>query len=125
MEDKENVKTFMDLNVWKEGHELVMRGYVITKNFPKEEMYGLSSQLRRALISITSNIAEGFGRPSYKEKLRFYYISKGSLLETQNQLIVAKDLNYLSKEDFDKINNKLIIVHKMLNAFITKTKTFI
>ena len=119
------IKSFTDLRVWQEAHKLVLLTYKITKEFSKEELFGLVGQMRRAVVSITSNIAEGFSRQSFKEKLRFYYMALGSLTELQNQLLIAKDLNYLNQKDFDKIVEQAINVHKLLNAFITKTKKFI
>jgi len=94
----------------------------ITKKFPKEELFSLTNQIRRAAVSITSSIAEGFARQGYKEKLQFYYMALGSLTEVQNQLLIAKDLRYLNQEVFDELVKQVISVHKLLNAFIAKTK---
>jgi four helix bundle protein len=80
------------------------------------------SQLRRALISITSNIAEGFGRRSLKEKVQFYYIAAGSLTEVQNQLLIAKDLGYITTEEFKEAANLSVEVAKLLNGLISKSK---
>ncbi|MFA7253754.1 MAG: four helix bundle protein [Patescibacteria group bacterium] len=112
------ILNFTDLLVWKEGHSLVLAIYEATKSFPREEMFGLTSQIRRAVISITSNIAEGFGRKSKKEKVNFYNISSGSLTEVQNQLMIAKDLGYISCSQFDLMLNKSVGVYKMLNGLI-------
>ena len=87
MNNGNKIKSFTDLNAWKEGHKLVLMIYGITKQFPKEEIFGLTSQIRRCVVSITLNIAEGFSRQSYKEKVRFYSISLGSITELQNQLL--------------------------------------
>ena len=119
------IQKFTDLLVWQESHKLVLMIYQATKNFPKEELFGLTSQLRRAAVSITSNIAEGFSRQGYKEKLQFYYMALGSLTESQNQLLIAKDLNYLEQIEFNKIAKQSISVHKLLNGFVAKTKTFV
>jgi len=119
------IQSFTDLLVWQESHKLVLMIYQATKNFPKEELFGLTSQLRRAAVSITSNIAEGFSRQGYKEKLQFYYMALGSLTESQNQLLIAKDLNYLEQIEFNKIAKQSISVHKLLNGFVAKTKTFV
>jgi four helix bundle protein len=116
------IKSFTDLNAWKEAHKLVLIIYKITKDFPKEEMFGLASQIRRAAISITSNIAEGFSRQAYKEKVQFYFVAKSSLTELQNQLLIARDINYVTEQDFDNIANQTVIVHKLLNGLVRKSK---
>lgn len=95
----------------------------MTCKFPKEEMYGLTSQIRRAIVSFTSNIAEGFSRHSYKEKIQFYYTSLGSLTEVQNQLIISKDLGYIDGNLFQEIINKTIDLSKMMNGLIKKSQT--
>lgn len=119
------IKSFTDLNSWREGHQLVLEIYKITQNFPKEEQFGLTNQLRRAAVSITSNIAEGFSRTSYKEKIQFYATALGSLTEVQNQLLIAKDITYISKTEFGFIAEKTVIVNKLLNGLIKKSKTLI
>ena len=119
------IKSFTDLDAWKEGHKIVLEIYKITKQFPKEELFGLTNQIRRAAVSITSNIAEGFSRNSYKEKLQFYSISLGSLTEIQNQLLVAKDIGYITKEEFDVIAGQTVTVNKITNGLIKKTKFII
>jgi len=121
-EKKAKIKSFMDLDAWKEGHRLVILIYRITKQFPKEEIFGLTSQMRRAAVSITSNIAEGFSRQSYKEKSQFYSISQGSVTELQDQLLIAKDVEYLSDENFNNTFEQSIKVHKILNGLIKKSK---
>lgn len=80
-QESRKIKSFTDLTVWKEAHELVLLIYSLTKDFPKEELFGLVTQIRRAVVSITSNIAEGFSRNSYKEKAQFYAMALGSLTE--------------------------------------------
>jgi len=117
------IKSFTDLIVWQQAHQLVLSIYQITKNFPKEERYSLIDQLRRAAISITSNIAEGFSRQTYKEKCQFYFMAKGSLTELQNQLLVARDIDYISQETFKQIANQTMSVQKLLSLLITKTKS--
>lgn len=119
------IKSFTDLNAWKESHKLVILVYRITKQFPREETYSLTDQIRRAVISITSNIAEGFGRQTYKEKVQFYYQAQGSLIEVKNQLLAAKDIGYLLKNDFDKLATQANIAHQLLQGLITKSKTFV
>ena len=106
------------MNAWQEGHKLVLTVYKITKCFPKEERYALADQMRRAVVSITSNIAEGFSRQSYKEKLQFYSIALGSLTEIQNQLYIAKDIGYILPKDFLDMLEQSIKVHKITNGLI-------
>jgi len=119
------IKTFTDLKVWQEGHKLVILIYTITKSFPKKETYSLIDQMRRSATSITSNVAEGFGRRSYKEKVQFYYLSQGSLTELKNQLLIAKDVGYLKDSDYAKLKEQSNITHQLLQGLITKSKTFI
>jgi len=119
------IKSFMDLDAWKEGHTLVLDIYKITKRFPKEEIFGLISQMRRCVVSITSNIAEGFSRQSYKEKLQFYSIAQGSVTELQNQLLISKDVNYITENEFQNISEQAIKVHKIINGLIRHSKTLI
>jgi four helix bundle protein len=118
------IKNFTDLNAWREGHKLVMMIYKITKNFPQEELFGLTSQIKRASISITSNIAEGFSRLSYAEKIQFYSIAQGSNTELQNQLLIARDIRCLDKDNFDKIIQQSISVHKLINGLIKGARSF-
>jgi len=123
--EKTKIKSFTDLDAWKEGHKLVLDIYRITKEFPHEEQFGLTIQLRRAGVSFTSNIAEGFSRNSYKEKLQFYSMALGSLTEIQNQLLVAKDIGYITKEEFNQIANQTVKVNKITNGLIKKSKSII
>src|SRR3990167_11005967 len=95
---KKEIKNFYDLDAWKQAHILVVEVYRITENFPKEELYGVISQLRRAVSSITANIAEGFARYHFKDKIRFYHQARGSAAEVQSFLLLAKDLEYISLE---------------------------
>ncbi|MBI5530273.1 MAG: four helix bundle protein [Candidatus Doudnabacteria bacterium] len=116
------MQNFTDLIVWQKSHALVLDVYKLTKKFPKDELFGLVSQLRRAAVSITSNIAEGFGRFSEKEKLHFYSFSYGSLLEVNNQILVAKDLGYMSEEEKQKVVMLSIEVGKMLQTLMARIK---
>lgn len=122
---KNQITSFQDLRVWQEGHKLVLSVYVVTRSYPKEEAFGLVSQSRRCVVSITSNIAEGFGRASYKEKFQFFSIALGSLIELQNQLLIARDVRYIAVSEYDNLLEQATIVHKLLNAFMSKTKSFI
>ncbi len=110
------IKSFADLNAWKQGHLLILNIYKITKKFPQEERYGLISQMQRAAVSITSNIAEGFSRNTNKDKFQFYCMAHGSLTELQNQLIISRDLKYLDKIKFDSIAQQTIVVGKLING---------
>ena|SRR3989338_10837348 len=112
------IKSFTDLIAWKEGHKLVLEIYKITKEFPLDERYGLVDQIRRAGVSISSNIAEGFSRKSINEKKQFYHISIGSLSEIQNQILIARDLGYISNILFQDIANQTVLVSKLLNSLI-------
>lgn len=119
------IRDFTDLNVWKEGHKLVIMIYKVTKSFPKEETYSIIDQMRRAVSSITANVAEGFGRQGYKEKVQFYYLAQGSLIELKNFIIIAKDVNYLKQVEFETLMNQANLTHKLLQGLITKSKSFI
>jgi four helix bundle protein len=112
------IQSFTDLQAWKEGHRLVLMIYDITNNFPKQERYGLTSQMRRAAISITSNIAEGFQRHSAKEKRQFYAISAASLSEIQNQLLVSRDVRYIDNTIFKSNALQTVLVSKLLQGII-------
>ena len=116
------IHSFTQLNTWKKGHELVIHTHQLLKKFPKEQQFALANQMSRASISITSNIAEGFSRQSNKEKLQFYYISQGSLTELQNQLLISRDLQYISNKDFMDIAQETVIVHKLLTGLIKYVK---
>lgn len=119
------IKDFIDLYSWQESHKLVLMIYKIIKKFPKEETFALSDQMRRASVSITSNIAEGFGRQTIKEKIQFYYQAQGSLSEIKNQLLISKDLNYISSNEFTEIFNQANLSHQLLHGLIKKSKSFI
>jgi four helix bundle protein len=113
---------YTELEVWKYSRELVKEVYLLTKKFPKEELYSLTNQIRRSAVSIPSNIAEGIGRQSNKETIHFLYISKGSLQEVETQLYLSFDLEYISREDLDIILKKVISNKKLLNGFINYYK---
>ena len=122
---EQKIKEFTDLIVWKEGHKLVILIYSLTKKFPKEEIFGLTSQMNRAVVSVTSNIAEGFGRQGYREKIQFYYVAQGSLIELTNQIYVAKDVGILNEIEFKKILIQIEQTHKLLQGLIKKSKSFL
>lgn len=112
------ISHFYDLEIWKESHKLCLKIYSLTKDFPSKETYGLSDQLRRASSSVGANIAEGFGRYHYKEKIKFYYNSRGSVCEIQNFLFLAKDLQYVDKEKARDIFKRYEDLNKRINQFI-------
>ena len=116
------IQVFTDLDSWKQGHELVLMVYRTTYAFPKEEMFGLVSQMRRSIVSVTSNIAEGFSRQSYREKVQFYSMAQGSLTELQNQMIVARDVGFLASEKYQQLFQQSVTVHKLMNGLIKKSK---
>ncbi len=113
---------YTELDVWKYSRELVKLVYILTKLFPKEEMYGLTNQIRRCVVSVPSNIAEGIGRQSNKETIHFLYIAKGSLQEVETQLYLSFDLEYISEEELKSILEKVISSKKLLNGFINYYK---
>lgn len=112
------IKTFADLNSWKESHKLVLLTYKITNKFPNSEVFALTNQMRRAVVSISSNIAEGFSRRGLKEKVQFYAMSLGSLTELQNQYYIAKDIGYINLSEFQIFYDQSIVVHKLINGLI-------
>ena len=118
MSDEPKVKHFSDLHAWQEAHKLILFVYKLTKKFPKDEKFGLTNQSRRAAISISSNIAEGFGRGTSKNKNHFYTISKTSLAELQSQMMVAEDLEYANKKEFDDIEKQSIVTDKLLSGLM-------
>lgn len=122
MNKESRIRNFTDLNTWQEAHKLVILVYNLTKTFPKEELYGLASQIKRAVVSISSNIAEGFGRQSFQEKVHFFVIGHGSLTGVQNQLLVARDVGYINQTIFENIYGQSVVVHKLLNGLIKSTK---
>ena len=96
------------------AHKLAVNIYRLTKDFPKEEVYGLTSQMRRCAVSVSSNIVEGFSRPSDKEKRPFYSVALASLAELQCQLMLSRDLGYLKKEVFENVSNSTVEARKVL-----------
>jgi len=114
------MKTHKDLDIWKRGIELVTEVYKLTRNFPREETYGLSSQMQRAAVSYPSNIAEGAARNSKADYSRFVYIALGSLSELETQVIISKNLGYSS--DIEKMLNEIEVLRKMTLNFIKHLK---
>jgi four helix bundle protein len=114
------MKAFRQLNVWEKSHQLALAIYQSTAKFPKEELYGLTSQIRRASMSIPTNIAEGCGRNSNAEFARFLQIAIGSAGETEYQLLLSHDLGFLNKEQYDKLSIDVTEVKRRL-ASLPKT----
>ena len=114
------VKSYKDLTVWQKAMDLVVMVYQATRDFPREELYGLTNQLRRAAVSIPSNIAEGQARNSTAEFRNFLSIARGSLAEVETQLLIAERLNYLGSEKLREILAVQIEVNKMTNALMNK-----
>lgn len=115
------ITSFTQLTTWQKGHSLVLDVYRATETFPKSEAFGLTSQLRRAIVSFTSNIAEGFSRSSAKDKQHFYTMSLGSMTEVQNHLLIARDLQYITRESFAELAAKTVECVKMAHGLIKKT----
>ena len=120
MSEKPKIKTYRDLIVWQKSMSLVTEIYKVTRSFPKDETYTLVSQMRRCAISIPSNIAEGFGRKSTNDYIRFLNITMGSLYELQTQLEISLNLKYLKKVDFNKFYESSREIERMLGSMIRK-----
>lgn len=114
MEEKRSAKNFKDVLAWQAAYTLTLQIYSLTKSFPRDEIFALTSQLRRAVVSITSNIAEGFGRQSMREKDNFYSIAHGSLTEVENQLLIARGVGYINEEQYSQVQDQCITTHKLL-----------
>ena len=116
------VYSFEKLIVWQKSIELAKQIYSTTSNFPKEEIYGLSAQIRRAVVSISSNIAEGYVKSSSREQIRFSEIAYGSLMEVLNQVIIAKEIGYVSEVNYLNIRQNIEEISRMLNALRNSQK---
>jgi len=112
------LKNFKDLKVWQKAYQLCLELYRMTKPFPSEERYGLTSQIRRAAVSVPSNIAEGYGRRTTGEYIQALYVAYGSLCELETQALLSKDLDYLNKQASERIGAMLGEVERMLKALI-------
>ncbi len=114
----EYIAPYKNLNVWKKADELVIEVYKSTKFFPKDEWFGLVSQMRRAAVSVPANIVEGYGRRTSKDKTQFYYISRGSLNELEYYIDLSRKLSYVNEDDFKKLLALRADVGKLLGGFI-------
>lgn len=114
----EKIKSYKDLIVWQKAILLVTNIYAISKTFPDSERFGLSNQLNRAVVSIASNIAEGWGRETNKNNLQFLRMSRGSLMEVETLILISKNLNYIDDEKFKRISNEIEEVGKILQGLI-------
>jgi len=114
---------FEQSSIWQAAHQSVIDVYNITKCFPKEETFALTSQVRRSIVSVEANIAEAFGRYHYLDKLNFYYNARGSLEESKSHLITAKDLFYISEDAYKAIRKKLEILGKELSIIIVALRS--
>jgi four helix bundle protein len=113
---------FYDLEAWKEGHKLALLVYGMVSKLPSDEKYGLSDQLRRASASVTANIAEGFGRFHFNDKIHFFYLSRGSVKEVQSFLLLGRDLKYLSVVDVNIVWTQSKSAEKLINGLIRSTE---
>jgi four helix bundle protein len=118
------IKSFEELPVWKDARKFANKIYNLTKKFPKEENYGLTSQITRATVSIGSNIAEGFDRYSKKDFIKFLIIARGSISEIQNDLYIALDLKYINQKDFQENYSLAKDLGKQINGFIKYLKLY-
>lgn len=112
------MRNFLELRIWKESHAITIEIYSLTKNFPKEELFGLRSQMCRCSTSIPSNIAEGCGRNTNPDMVRFLTIATGSCSELHYHLILAKDLNYLHEEKYKNLEGRVVRLRQMISTFI-------
>lgn len=119
MEDNSpKTKSFEDLLAWQKSHLFVLSIYETTKKFPKDELFGLTSQLKRAPVSIAANIAEGYKKQSKKEKIHFFNIAQGSLEECRYYLILIKDIKYITSEEYENLKSCLETASYMLNTYL-------
>ena len=116
------MRDFRKIKVWEKSHLLTLEIYKVTALFPREEIYGLTSQVRRASASIPANIAEGFGRGGNAELARFLQIAMGSACEVEYHVLLAKDLNLLSKKIYDDLNERIVEVKRMLASLLLKVR---
>jgi len=116
------MKSYIELDVWKEARKLVSEIYNVTKDFPNEELYGIVSQMRRSAVSVPSNIAEGCGRRTATDTVRFLFIARGSLFELETQLYLSLDQNYIINKELEALLVQIDICKKLLSGFINYFK---
>jgi len=121
-EEKQKIKSYRDLIAWQKGYRLCLTTYKSISSFPKNEEYGISSQIKRSAVSIPSNIAEGYARHSTKEFIRYLYFSFASLAELETQISIAKDLTYIKNEVFEKIQSLITELQVIIKALIKSLK---
>jgi four helix bundle protein len=125
MTEGKRIQNFRDLIVWQKSRELAVSVYRYTKLFPEDEIFCLVSQMRRAVISVSSNIAEGFGRTTAKDRVKFYGIARGSLLELESQVLIAESIGYISEKERLILEQEIWEVSKILSGLIRKTNSLI
>ena len=116
------MRDFHKLGIWERSHQFTLKVYNVTKNFPQNELFGLTSQIRRASSSIPTNIAEGCGRGSNKDFAHFLQISIGSTSEVEYELLLARDLNYLNNEDYNILNKEIVEIRRMIYKYQSELK---
>ena len=119
-QEKNTIKSFTDLVAWQKSHVFAVAVYKNTVDFPSSEQFGLTNQLRRSAYSVTSNIAEGFGRRTVPDRLHFYDMARASLAEAQSQLLLARDIGFLKNESFDTLAEKSITSSRKNMHYLTK-----
>lgn len=112
------LKSYKELLVWQKSYEFCLAIYNVTRSYPKEERYGLTSQIRRAAVSIPSNIAEGYGRKTTPDYIRSLYIAYGSSCELETQILLSGDLGYINRESLEELKDKVGEIERMLKALI-------
>lgn len=121
-QEKTTIQNFTDLRAWQHAHALSVEIYTVTKNWPREEIFGLTRQVRRSTVSVESNIAEAFGRRTSGDRLHFYDMARASLNELQTQLLLARDIYYLADHDYISLTAQATNCHKILSGLIKATK---
>src|SRR3989344_7167823 len=123
METKTKIQNFTDLEAWKSAHGLAIAVYALTKTYPRDEMFGITNQMRHSAVSVASNIAEGFSRNSPKEKTQFYSIAKGSLTELESQILISRDVGLVSANGFSDMEQLIRQASKLLTGLLRYTQT--